>query len=97
MSAYLDDFAILVPKAAQKAQSKRSLTKNPYSDTPDRSLGDVDFYYNDDELVLNVGNLYGLFIGVNEYENEETAKSTTFKELRVFRRQLNHVGKPNEV
>ena len=72
LSAYLDDFAILVPKAAQKAQSKRSLTKNPYSDTPDRSLGDVDFYYNDDdELVLNVGNFYGLFIGVNEYENEE--------------------------
>jgi len=72
LSAYLDDFAILVPKAAQKAQRKRTLTNNPYPDTPDRSLGDADFYYDDDdELVLNVGNFYGLFIGVNEYENEE--------------------------
>ena len=72
LSAYLDDFAILVPKKPQKPQGKRSLTNNPYSDTPDRSLGDADFYYDDDdELVLNVGNFYGLFIGVNEYENEE--------------------------
>jgi len=72
LSAYLDDFAILVPKIPQKVQSKRSLTNNPYSDTPDRSLSDADFYYDDDdELVLNVGNFYGLFIGVNEYENEE--------------------------
>ena len=31
---------------------------------PDRSLGNADFYYDDDdELVLNVGNFYGLFIG----------------------------------
>jgi len=72
LSAYLDDFAMLVPKAPKKAQSKRSLTNNSYSDTPDRSLSDADFYYDDDdELVLNVGNFYGLFIGVNEYENEE--------------------------
>jgi hypothetical protein len=72
LSAYLDDFAILVPRTPQKAQPKRSLTNNSYSDTPDRSLGNADFYYDDDdELVLNVGNFYGLFIGVNEYENEE--------------------------
>jgi len=72
LSAYLDDFAILVPKTLQIARPKRSLTSNPYSDTPDRSLDDADFYYDDDdELVLNVGNFYGLFIGVNEYENEE--------------------------
>ena len=72
LSAYLDDFAILVPRTPQKAQPKRSLTNNSYSDTPDRSLGNADFYYDDDdELVLNVGNFYGLFIGVNEYESEE--------------------------
>lgn len=72
LSAYLDDFAILVPRTPQKAQPKRSLTNNSYSDTPDRSLGNEDFYYDDDdELVLNVGNFYGLFIGVNEYESEE--------------------------
>jgi hypothetical protein len=72
LSAYLDDFAILVPKTLHKAQPKRSLTNNSYSDTPDRSLGNADFYYDDDdELVLNVGNFYGLFIGVNEYESEE--------------------------
>ena len=66
LSAYLDDFAILVPRTPQKAQPKRSLTNNSYSDTPDRSLGNADFYYDDDdELVLNVGNFYGLFIGVN--------------------------------
>ena len=72
LSAYLDDFAILVPKTLQKSQAKRSSTRNPYPGTPDRSLNDADFYYDDDdELVLNVGEFYGLFIGVNEYENEE--------------------------
>jgi hypothetical protein len=72
LTAYLDDFSTLVPKKPQEAQRKRSLTNNPYSENPDRSLGDADFYYNDDdELVLNVGNYYGLFIGVNQYESED--------------------------
>jgi hypothetical protein len=72
LTAYLDDFSTLVPKKPQKPRSKRSLTSNPYSEDPDRSLGDADFYYDDDdELVLNVGDFYGLFIGVNQYESEE--------------------------
>ena len=72
LSAYQDDFAILVPKIEQKAPQIRSLTNNSNSNNPDRSLNNSDFYYDDDdELVLNVGNFYGLFIGVNEYENEE--------------------------
>ena len=73
LTAYLDDFSTLVPKKPQAAPPRnRSLTNNPYSDSPDRSLGDADFYYDDDdELVLNVGDFYGLFIGVNQYESDE--------------------------
>ena len=52
LTAYLDDFSTLVPKKPQAApQRNRSLTNNPYSDSPDRSLGDADFYYDDDDAV----------------------------------------------
>ena len=41
LTAYLDDFSTLVPKKPQAApQRNRSLTNNPYSDSPDRSLGE---------------------------------------------------------
>ena len=72
MTAYLGDFTKLVPAKPVEQRSVRALTNNPYSDGPDRSLGNADFYYNDDdELVLNVGDFYALLVGVNEYESDE--------------------------
>ena len=57
LTAYLDDFSTLVPKKPQAApQRNRSLTNNPYSDSPDRSLGDADFYYDDILPPLKLGN-----------------------------------------
>ena len=72
MTAYLDDFTKLVPAKPVEQRPVRALTNNPYSDGPDRSLGNADFYYNDDdELVLNVGDFYALLVGVNEYQSDE--------------------------
>ena len=72
MTAYLDDFTKLVPAKPVEQRPVRALTNNPYSDGPDRSLSNADFYYNDDdELVLNVGDFYALLVGVNEYESDE--------------------------
>ena len=72
MSAYLDQFVNLIPTELVPQRASRSLNNNPYSDSPDRSLGDADFYYNDDdELVLNFGDFYALLAGVNEYESDE--------------------------
>ena len=72
MTAYLDDFTKLVPAKPVEQRSVRALTNNPYSDGPDRSLSNADFYYNDDdELVLNVGDFYALLVGVNQYESDE--------------------------
>ena len=72
MTAYLEDFTKLVPAKPVEQRPVRALTNNPYGDEPDRSLGNADFYYNDDdELVLNVGDFYALLVGVNEYESDE--------------------------
>ena len=72
MTAYLEDFTKLVPAKPAEQRPVRALTNNPYGDEPDRSLGNADFYYNDDdELVLNVGDFYALLVGVNEYESDE--------------------------
>ena len=72
ITAYLEDFNNLVPAKPVEQRPVRALTNNPYGDGPDRSLGDADFYYNDDdELVLNVGDFYALLVGVNDYESDE--------------------------
>jgi len=72
MTAYLDDFNKLVPAKPVERRPVRALTNSPYSDEPDRSLSDADFYYNDDdELVLNVGDFYALLVGVNQYQSDE--------------------------
>ena len=72
LTAYLEDFAKLVPAKPVQQRPVRALTNNPYSDEPDRSLDDADFYYDDDdELVLNVGDFYALLVGVNQYESDE--------------------------
>lgn len=71
MSAYLDQYSSLVPTKPTPQRAVRSLT-NPYSDEPDRSLNDADYYYDDDDqLVLNFGDFYALIVGVNDYESEE--------------------------
>ena len=70
MSAYLAQYSSLVP-TTQPQRAVRSLT-NPYSDEPDRSLNDADYYYDDDDqLVLNFGDFYALIVGVNDYESDE--------------------------
>ena len=90
LTSYLEDFSNLVPKKPQGAQRKRALTSNPYSEGPDRSLGDADFYYDDDdELVLNVGDFYGLFIGVNQYESDEIVDlSEPFQDAKSLKEVL---------
>ena len=70
MSAYLAQYSSLVP-TTKPQRAVRSLT-NPYSDAPDRSLNDADYYYDDDDqLVLNFGDFYALIVGVNDYESDE--------------------------
>ena len=72
MSAYLDQLSNLVPTKPVPQRASRSVDYDPYSERPDRSLSDADFYYNDDdELVLNFGDFYALLVGVNEYESDE--------------------------